>query len=228
MSSSLTYHVINRGVIGQDIFHAQEDADFFITIVKKYSKIRSFNVYHWCLMHNHYHLVLGLKNSAGLSKIIGAIQQIYASYHHRVYKTQGRLFQSRFKSQAIETAAYLLACGRYVERNPVRAGLVSAAWQWPWSSARFYVYKKEDGITTISVELAERSPQEHMRWLSAGDAESEKMFHGNCAVIGNDGFTATVEKIGDRFYPKLRGRKRKGEMISQPFDNKRVIKGVPF
>ncbi|MBU1262841.1 transposase, partial [bacterium] len=116
--------MINRGVIRQTIFHDEEDMKRFISLIKRYQEKFSFKVYHWCLMNNHYHLLIELANSKDLNKIMGAIQQIYAVYHHKRYQTAGQLFQSRFKSQAIEKSNYLLACGRYIERNPLRANLV--------------------------------------------------------------------------------------------------------
>jgi len=81
--------------------------------------------------------------------MVGGWQHVYAVRYHRKYQTAGRLFQGRFKSQAIEKERYLLACGRYVEQNPVRAGLCAHAWHWPWSSAGFYAEGKRDALTVL-------------------------------------------------------------------------------
>ncbi|MFH1777107.1 MAG: transposase [Candidatus Omnitrophota bacterium] len=148
MARSLIFHVVNRGILKQDIFHDDYDFLEFIGIVHRYIKKENIEIYHWCIMGNHYHIVMGLKQPERLSKIAAGWQHIYARKYHNKYDPAGRLFQGRFKSQAIEKENYLLACGRYVEQNPVRAKICNHAWPWQWSSARFYIYSKKDRLTT--------------------------------------------------------------------------------
>jgi putative transposase len=97
-----------------------------------------------------------LVNSKDLNKIIGAIQQIHTRYYHKRYQTAGQLFQSRFKSQAIENSNYLLSCGRYIELNPKRANLVQIPWEWRWSSAQYYALGQKDEITEDDPEWISR------------------------------------------------------------------------
>jgi REP element-mobilizing transposase RayT len=210
LEKSLIYHVINRGVICQTIFHGQEDVNKLLSLMKLYQKRFNFKIYHWCVMNNHYHLVVELRDSKKLSKIIGAIQQLYALYHHRRYQTTGRLFQSRFKSQAIEKVNYLLACARYVERNPVRAGLVKLPWEWPWSSAHYFVLGKEDGITQPNPEW-NGDVNTYQKWLLLEEEakEEEKIFRSSKEVIGSEEFLKKLTVIAGRFYLKGRGRPRK-------------------
>jgi putative transposase len=207
LEQSLVYHVINRGIICQAIFHSQEDVGQFISLLRRYQKRFHFKVYHWCIMHNHYHLVLELQESTELSKIIGAIQQLYALYHHKRYQTAGQLFQGRFKSQAIEKANYLLACARYVERNPLRAGLVKLPWEWPWSSACYYILKKEDGITQTDPEWNADSDA-YKKWLLSEEKakEEEKVFRSSKEAIGSEWFLKRLAKVAGRLYLKGRGR----------------------
>ena len=189
---SVIFHTINRGILRQEIFHNNDDARLFLNTLKKYQTKFLFSLYHWCLMPNHYHLVLELQNGQHLSKIIGACQQIYAQYYHRKYKTAGKLFQNRFKSQAIEKEKYLLACGRYVERNPLRAGLVKLPWEWQWSSAKFYALNEDDSVTTQNpLWPGPRNNQaDYQKWLTdTFNAEEEtKIFRNAASMIGSHEF----------------------------------------
>lgn len=208
---SLVYHIINRGVIGQDIFHCQQDADKFRSIIQRYGKRFDFKVYHWCLMRNHYHLVMQMASPKELSKVAGAIQQIYAGYHHYRYGSMGQLFQSRFKSQAIDTAAYLLQCGRYIERNPLRAGLVQSPWEWLWSSARYYVLGEKDNLTQCNPEWEGRrnTSREYAQWLLDDVAiYDEDIFRSSRRAIGGREFLGRLENSGGRLYPKAETGRR--------------------
>jgi len=95
---SLVFHIINRGILKQTIFHDEEDFSVFVDSVYRYVNRAGASVYHWCLMSNHYHIVMELPDPAELSKIVGGWQHVYAVRYHRRYQTAGKLFQSRFKS----------------------------------------------------------------------------------------------------------------------------------
>ena len=162
-------------------------------------------------MPNHYHLVAEFQETSFLSKIVGACQQIYASYYHKKYQTAGRLFQNRFKSQAIEKDTYLLACGRYVELNPVRAHLAKNAWGWKWSSAHFYINNYKDSITSPSPEWQDKSNLDYKQWLSDIEAaEKEKcIFASSENIIGSDRFKRGLTIESGHARPKQSGRPRK-------------------
>ena len=150
LQTSLLYHVINRGTARQDLFHEAADYEYFKTLLVTYAETRRLSIYHWVLMTNNYHLCLELEDSARLSRVMAGIQRAYVHYHHRKYESSGFLFQGRFKSQPIQKERYLLACGRYIEQNPVTAKLVSRAEAYPHSSAQFYVEGIADGLTSES------------------------------------------------------------------------------
>lgn len=180
---SLIYHIVNRGVLRQTIFHDEKDSQRFIQIIKDYRAKEGFKVYHWCLMGNHYHLVLEVTQPERISKIIGAIQQVYANYYHRRYRTAGHLFGNRFKSQVIDKESYLSACGRYVERNPVRAKLVRKAWKWPTSSAIYYALDKPDELTDRNPYWLKPKAKEYQQWLSLESKKETNLFHSTINVI---------------------------------------------
>ena len=141
---------MNRGNARQDIFHDEADYAYFEDLLARYAKAGELRIYHWALMSNHYHLCLEVPEPEHLSRIFAGMQRAYVHYHHRKYHGAGFLFQGRFKSQPIQKERYLLACGRYIERNPVHARLVELAEGHAHSSARHYVLGTSDGVTTTS------------------------------------------------------------------------------
>ena len=178
ISDSTFYHIVNRGALRQTIFHDDLDRQKFLSLLKQYQDRENVKTYHWCLMGNHYHLVLSQANPERIGKLIGGIQQLYAYYYHQRYHTAGRFFGSRFKSQVIQDEKYLLIWGRYVERNPARAGLVQNAWDWPWSSAAFYALGVKDGITANNPQWANHPGQDYQKWLGVANEEEELQLTG--------------------------------------------------
>lgn len=192
ISQTQIFHVINRGILRQEIFHDDQDVSYFLDTLCRYKEKFDFEMYHWCVMPNHYHLLAKFVDGTLLSKIIGACQQIYVKYYHRKYETAGKLFQNRFKSQAIEMQSYLLACGRYIELNPVRASLVKDAWEWPWSSASYYVLQKKDKLTSVNTEFKEFYLNIDTYKQSLKDVASaqkqDNIFRSSLSIIGSDIF----------------------------------------
>lgn len=218
MDDNQTYHILNRGILRQEIFHDDQDASYFLQTINRYKQKASFEVYHWCLMPNHFHLLIELSNGYLLSKVVGACQQIYAFYYHRRYKTAGRLFQNRFKSQAIQKERYLFACGRYIELNPVRAGLVELPWQWRWTSARYYAFEEKDDITSFNPSWKDRfqNVENYKQWiLNAEDAKREsELFKASTNIAGDDDFRKQQFMQNGHAVPKHLGRpKRRNNVI---------------
>lgn len=215
---SFIFHIINRGILRQDIFHDAQDNSYFLKTLSRYKQTHAFSIYHWCLIPNHYHLVAEFSQPNIISKIIGACQQIYVLYYHRKYRTAGKLFQNRFKSQAIEKAQYLFACGRYVELNPVRAKLAKNAWDWQWSSAKFYVNGEADDLTTVDPEWKDSDTQSYKKWLldfQAAEVENE-IFSSSKSIIGGENFKRRL--IMEDGHPRSKpfGRPRKKRGMGQP------------
>ena len=204
---SLVFHVINRGILKQDIFHGNEDFSAFGRAVKRYTQEWEVTVYHWCFMTNHYHMVMEIPNPQGLSKIVGGWQQVYTRGYHKRHGTAGRLFQGRFKSQAIEKDSYLLACGRYVEQNPVRAGICLKPWGWAWSSARYYVDGQEDPLTSMDPLWKGKTRESYKTWLEDVREDEIEVFASGADIIGSAAFGGSLAlKDGRICSTKKRGR----------------------
>ena len=212
INQSQVFHVINRGILRQEIFHDDNDVFYFPAAIKRYKARVDFKVYHWCVMPNHYHLRLEFSEGYLISKVIGACQQIYAFYYHKKYSTAGRLFQNRFKSQAIEKDAYLLSCGRYIELNPLRAKLVKNPWDWKWSSALYYALKLKDELVSVNEEFKDfyTDANKYKEWLiERGRSEAEgKIFKSSIQIIGCDVFRKRHSIENGHAILKKRGRPR--------------------
>ncbi len=143
------YHVIARGHNRSSLFEVIDDYEFFYSALRRFKEIFPFDLYHYCLMPNHFHLLLKIDNSKQLPKLLKSIAQSYSFYVRRKYDRVGYIFQGRYKSLLIESDSYLLECGRYIERNPVRAGLVNDPMEYRWSSYKIYSSDKIDPIIAL-------------------------------------------------------------------------------
>ncbi len=117
------HHIIARGIDRKSIFKAQEDKDHFLQRLKKLLEESDFKVYAWCIMENHFHLLLQT-GKVPLSTIMRKLLTGYAVNYNRKYKRTGHLFQNRYKSILCEKDAYLLRLVRYIHLNPVKANII--------------------------------------------------------------------------------------------------------
>ena len=148
------YHVINRGNSKQGVFHKDSDYQAFINLMEEAKDIYPIKIFAYCLMPNHFHLVLLPTKAEELSKWMQWLMTSHVRRYHRHYGTSGHVWQGRFKSFIVQEDNYLLTLVRYVENNPVRAGLVNSAKDWEWSSHKETIGKKSRIlIDEIPIEL---------------------------------------------------------------------------
>jgi putative transposase len=123
------YHLLNRDHARETIFHDDDDRLRFLDLLARSRDRFGFRLYHYCLMGNHFHLLLQLPDARTLSPLLAGLQVAYWHHYRRRYHLVGQLFQGRCKTPAVEAEASLLSCGRYIERNPLVAGLVAVPWE---------------------------------------------------------------------------------------------------
>lgn len=145
------YHVIQRGNDRRRVFRQDADYEQFYLLLKKYLKRYSSLLHHYCLMSNHLHLILKVMVAQDLPKLMQGINLSYTLYYKQKYKFTGSLWQGRYKSIIIEKDEYLMECGRYIERNPVRANIVKDPKDYGFSSFKFYAYGEESDIITQDI-----------------------------------------------------------------------------
>jgi putative transposase len=144
------YHIVQRGHNKDRLFKAAKDYKAFKDFIRKYKEKYLFDIYHYCIMSNHFHLLLNIHKGDDLPKIMHGIAQSYSYCYRKTYKRVGYVYQNRYKSFLIEDDSYLLECGRYIERNPLRARIVKDLSQYHWSSYNFYAKGMPDDIITES------------------------------------------------------------------------------
>ena len=163
-SYTQVYHVMLRGINRQQIFHDKEDYQYFISLLKRYKESCGYQLFAYCLMGNHIHLLIQEGKETALGDAFRHIGSAFVYWYNIKYERVGHLFQDRYKSEAVEDNAYLLTVFRYILMNPVKAGLCSNAEQYPYSSAREYLHGLK-GITDtamINGLLDEKSMKEYI------------------------------------------------------------------
>lgn len=130
----LCYHVLNRGNARARVFHDEADYRGFLGLLGASGKRVPMRVLGFCLMPNHFHLVLWPRAEGDLSRYLQWLLTAHVRRYHRRYRSSGHVWQGRFKAFPIERDEHLLTVLRYVERNALRARLVRQAQNWPWSS----------------------------------------------------------------------------------------------
>ncbi len=128
------HHVTQRGNNHQDVFMQKEDRTRYLSFLKEQAQKHALSIHAYCLMSNHVHLIAVPLKRDSLAKAFGRAHFLYARYFNRRQGHSGQVWQNRFYSCPLDEIHYWAAT-RYLERNPVRAGLVREAWLYPWSSA---------------------------------------------------------------------------------------------
>jgi putative transposase len=178
LRSGYVYHVLNRGNAKQEVFHKPQDYEAFVSLMYQGKQRNPIQVLAFCLMPNHFHLVLKPSDSEGLSKYMQWLMTSHVRRYHKHYSTSGHIWQGRFKSFPIQLDNHLLTVMRYVERNPVASNLVRSILDWPWSSCL-----ERSGAS--STYLLDPPPIElPMNWRDYVNAPlTEKELHGIGASI---------------------------------------------
>lgn len=129
---------MNRGYNREVVFAGDEDHRYFLELLDRYRQRFAVKLHHYCLMSNHFHLLVQCAEPRELSAWMAGLLRAYVYYSHRRTGFVVYLWQGRFKSPAVAIEEYFLSCARYIERNPVAAGIAAEPWSYPWSSAAAY------------------------------------------------------------------------------------------
>jgi len=206
-------HILQRGNNRSATFFAEEDYRYYLDSLKIASAKYECAIHAYVLMTNHVHLLVTPSDVQGISKLMQSVGRRYVRYINSKYQRTGTLWEGRYKSSLIDIENYLLACYRYIEMNPVRAGMVKHPNQYPWAS-----YKSNAEL--VGNELI--SP--HQQYLDLGGTEQER---------GDVYSSLFLENIDGAVLANIRDSTNKDKIIgSMRFEkkiqlmlNRRVIKG---
>lgn len=138
LSSTGIYHVMMRGINKEDLFIDDKDRERFLEIIQIAGSFGEYDIYAYCLMSNHVHLLLK-ETGDPIDRIMKRIGISYSQYFNNRYERIGHVFQDRYRSETVENERYLLGCIRYIHNNPVKAGMVRKPEHYAWSSYHDYV-----------------------------------------------------------------------------------------
>jgi putative transposase len=201
-------HIIQRGNNRQPVFFRDEDYRKYLETLHQAALSHGCDVHAYVLMSNHVHLLLTPEQTAGPSNVMQALGRAYVRYVNRRYRRTGTLWEGRFKSALIDSERYLLTCARYIELNPVRAGMVKHPGEYRWSSYRCNALGRWDRIITPHLLYKQLGSdtgtrQSAYRGLFAGhidEADLRSIRKGTTMgeVIGNDRFRKEIQTIVER------------------------------
>lgn len=210
---SYPHHVTQRGNRRQATFFTKSDYRDYVELVSKFCRKARTQVWAYCLMPNHVHLIMVPSHKDGLRASLGEAHRRYTRKVNSRNEWRGHLWQERFFSFPMDEA-HLLAAVRYVERNPVAAQLCQHPEEWQWSSARAHLLGRNDGLVDVRPMLSRISD-----WAMYLASDEDDGIRDRIAAstrtgrpLGDELFVQTLEKItGRELTPQRPGRKKKPE-----------------
>jgi len=142
------HHVIQRGNNRQAIFWHDEDYHLFLSHLADGLAAEGCRLHAYVLMTNHVHLLVSAEAAAAIPRLMQSVGRRYVTKVNRAYGRTGTLWEGRYKSTILDSETYVLACHRYIEANPLRARMVTAAAAYPWSSYRCHALGRADPLLT--------------------------------------------------------------------------------
>ncbi len=170
-------HLVQRGNDKQDCFLSPRDYRVYLNAVAEYSESYAVEIHAYVLMTNHVHMLVTPVDKIGISRMMQQIGRKYVSYFNDTHKRTGTLWEGRFKSSVVGSDKYLLACYRYIELNPVRAGLVAAPADYDWSSYRTNALGQSSDIVKPRRE-----------WIDLGFTQNERLTKYRLLFEGSEPF----------------------------------------
>jgi len=211
VSAGLCTHVVTRGNARATVFHSEHDYANFKNLMKAAQERVCIEIFAWCLMPNHLHFVVRPRTDDDLPRWMHWLLTTHAQRHRILHVTTGHIWQGRYKSFPIQTDGHLVKVLRYVERNPVRAGLVASSRDWRWSSVseRWPPGERPELLAEAPVPL----PTPWIDWVDTPITDDELASIRTSVQRGRPwGDPAwargTTERIGLRSTLRSRGRPR--------------------
>ena len=194
-----SHHITQRGNNRQDVFFVDDDRRVYLDLLREQAAKYGLELYGYCLMTNHVHIVATPHSEDALAKAVGRTHFRYTQYINRFHKRSGHLWQGRFYSCALDERHFWLAM-KYVELNPVRARLCRKAWRYEWSSASVHVDgKSRSELLNLSRWYDMISDQQWRKELNAGINESElgrlRLNTHTGRPLGTDSFLSKLESL---------------------------------
>ena len=208
----IPHHITQRGNRRQQTFFCDDDYSVYIDLMAEWCRKYHVAIWAWCLMPNHVHLIAVPESEEGLARAIGEAHRRYTRRINFREKWRGHLWQERFASFPMDEG-HLVAAVRYVEMNPVAAGLVVSPEDYPWSSARAHLLAQDDKLVKVEPLLSIIGNWRDFLSLSSTDEMSTFRKHERSGrPLGDEAFVDNIEALLARtLRPQKPGPKRKVE-----------------
>ena len=195
-------HVLQRGNNRQDCFLQDNDRLVYLSILRDLARLRQCAIHAYCLMTNHVHMLITPPSAIACSLLMRDLLRRYAAYFNRRYSRTGSLWQRPFRSCLVDSADYVLACYRYIELNPVRAGMVARPDGHQWSSYAGNAGTRIDPLLT---------PHPEYQALSANAGARTSAYEGLLCSSSDAQFVRTMRESTEAGYP-LVGERLKAKL----------------
>jgi len=211
------HHITQRGNNRADVFFDDEDKTTYLSLLKDYCEKLTVNIWAYCLMTNHVHILAVPADEGSLSRCIGRTNLLYTQHVNRKYKRSGRLWQNRFFSTIVDTESYLWAVARYIEKNPVKSALVERPEGYPWSSCRAHISGQGDELVTGKGWFDEKDRGTYKIFLMQQDPVMDEKIRTKTSTgrpLGSAAFIAGLETtLCRKILPGKAGRPKKPKAI---------------
>ncbi|MBD1400772.1 REP-associated tyrosine transposase [Pelovirga terrestris] len=195
--SGAWYHAMNRGRRRENIFLQSDDFEAFLNIVRESADRWNVHVAAYCLLSNHYHLLLQTPEG-NLARCMRHINGVYTQRFNRIHGQDGQLFRGRYKAVLVEDDSHLLEVMRYIHRNPLNAGLVRHLDEYPWSSHTGYLscakqwnwLERETLLTMLTTKKSQRK-QAYLDFVSQNEPQQISSFYAMkklASLLGGEAF----------------------------------------
>jgi putative transposase len=218
----LVYHALNRGNNRADVFADEQDHEAFLAALAKTQQRYPLQLYGYCLMTNHFHLLLRPGPGQSISRILQSLTVAHTWRYHKRHHTIGHVWQGRFRSPVIQDDAHLLVVLRYIEANPLRARMVSDLGEYRWSSYPAHGLGRPDPLLSPMPELealgrsrGQRRWRRRRKVLAAPNQDEIDRVRDSLRTgkpFGSIEFVeAKAHALGLNLNPRPRGRPRRAE-----------------
>jgi len=216
-------HIIQRGNNRELIFVHDDDYKFYLECLLSAINKNKLSVYAYVLMTNHVHILASPETETSISKTFQSVGRRYVQYFNYTYKRTGTLWEGRYKATVIDSDQYLLTCMRYIELNPVRAGMVEQPSEYPWSSYAANAEGKKNKLIKLHKVFRQMGTSEEKRQsayrqlfqlaIGKSDLDALREATNKGWVLGGEHFREKIERLsGRRAVAKPRGRPKKEDV----------------
>jgi putative transposase len=210
IATGYPHHITQRGNNRATVFFDDEDRQTYLKLLAGYSEKHHLQIWAYCLMNNHIHLLVVPETETSLARGIGLTNQVYTQYLNRKLNQTGRIWQNRFFSCVVENNQYLWSVARYIERNPLEVGLMENAEAYRWSSAKAHMTGANDTLLSATSWLSPQEQSTYAEFVVTEDEETDNAIRRATRTgrpFGSEDFVDLLEfQLKQPLKAKKRGR----------------------